>query len=101
MEAKISLISEGWIPLGSSLRNPADRKPSDREKRSVAELPSGDGGARQAVFRDGFYRPEDGVAEFLTFWIATARGWSQSNAFAWDAESRNWAPTDRAGPRPT
>jgi len=100
VEAAISPILKEWVPVGVTLKNPANRKAADRGKRSVAEL-AGDNGGRQAVQRDGFYRPEDGSAEFLTFWTATPRGWAQVSAFAWNAETRAWEPSDRVGPKPT
>ena len=101
MEAKISLISSEWVPMGVSLRRPAQRKPNDRGKRSVAEVPSGNGGGLQVFVRDGFYRPEDGSAEYLTHWTATSHGWSQIASFAWNGDTRSWETVDRPGPRPT
>ncbi len=96
MDATIKPISEGWVPLGVTLKSPANRKATDRGKRSVAEL----AGQHQTVQRDGFYRPEDGAAEFLYFWAATSRGWSQVSAFAWNPETKAWEQTERSGPRP-
>ena len=102
MEAKISPLAAEWVPVGVTLSNPARRQPGDRGKRSVAELLAGTGvGQHQAVQRDGFYRPEDGKAEFLTFWTATSRGWAQIDSYAWNAETKKWESVERSGPRPT
>ncbi len=89
------------MPLGIRLRNPARREAGDRGKRSVAELgvPAA-GGPRPVVQRDGYYRPVDGSAEFLTFWAATSHGWSQVGSFLWSVTEKTWEPVERSGPRP-
>ena len=102
MDAKISPISADWVPLGVNLKKAAQRKPGDRGKRSVAEMTAPESGGRlQAVQRDGFYRPEDGKAEYLTFWTATSRGWAQISAFSWNSQTSSWEAVDRPGPKPT
>ena len=102
MDINTCPISRGdWVPLGINLGNPARRGAGDRGKRSVAELgvPAA-GGPRAVVQRDGYYRPVDGTAEFLTFWAASSRGWSQVGSFLWSETGRTWEPVDRSGPRP-
>ncbi len=101
MDVKSNPVSEDWVPLGIELKRPSHRKPNDRGKRSVAELAKTNGGPGQAIQRDGYYRPKDGTAEYLTFWTATSRGWAQVSAFAWSDESHGWSPVERTGPKPT
>lgn len=101
MEPSELTLSKDWIQLGAELKRASMRKSADRGRRSVAEIPPENGGARKFIQRDGFYRPEDGVAEHLALWSASPRGWVQAAAFAWNPETKGWEPTDRPGQRPT
>lgn len=89
------------MPLGTQLSNPARRQAGNRGKRSVAEMgvPTA-GGPGPIVQRDGYYRPVDGTAEFLTFWTATSRGWSQVASYLWSETAKTWESVERPGPRP-
>ena len=98
MDVKACPVSEDWVPVGVDLKKPANRKANDRGKRSVAELIAA--GQQQAIQRDGYYRPRDGMAEFLTFWTATSRGWAPVCAFGWNGENKAWEPAEHTGPKP-
>lgn len=98
MDPKTYPVSEDWVPMGYSLRNPARRNATDRGKRSVVE--SAAVGVAKVVQRDGFYRPKDDSAEHLTFWTASSQGWAPVSSFSWNTETTAWESANRTGPKP-